>query len=422
MINKLLFVNGYSALELITFRKYKPVHLLWIGIFAVILHIVLQLYPLSALFVLQITNVVVAFTCTLVLGGIVFLLSRKPTKAQCFFVFILSIYLAWGITCLIPALLGYKHVVKKAVENPFLRILDGLMAMSIMLYSIEILRPNYLKIRTILKILTLLLIIPFLGIISNNLKSDGQEFMAKIIFIARLLLVIGYPLVTLSYLVKYQKAYKQWYKQNYANLEKLEESWLKYYMVAYFVIITSYVYAMFNLSIEALLVHHIIFLLFFVLIFPFVLRQQELVEYPDEKEMQFMEACDDLNEKNAEERQTYSNLRLMYKEKLIHWMVQDKPYLKSDFHLIDIMNILPLNRKYISRLINEEIGETFFSFVMKYRIEESVRLLENRTDLTIAKIAIKSGFSSPSVFGRAFLKEKGISPLEYHKQYMITNN
>ena len=93
MINKLLFVNGYSALELITFRKYKPVHLLWIGIFAVILHIVLQLYPLSALFVLQITNVVVAFTCTLVLGGIVFLLSRKPTKAQYFFVFILSIYL-----------------------------------------------------------------------------------------------------------------------------------------------------------------------------------------------------------------------------------------------------------------------------------------------------------------------------------------
>ena len=421
MINKLLFVNGYSALELITFRKYKPVHLLWIGIFAVILHIVLQLYPLSALFVLQITNVVVAFTCTLVLGGIVFLLSRKPTKAQYFFVFILSIYLVWGITCLTPALLGYKHVVKKAVENPFLRILDGLMAMSIMLYSIEILRPNYLKIRTILKILTLLLIIPFLGIISNNLKSDGQEFMAKIIFIARLLLVIGYPLVTLSYLVKYQKAYKQWYKQNYANLEKLEESWLKYYMVAYFVIITSYVYAMFNLSIEALLVHHIIFLLFFVLIFPFVLRQQELVEYPDEKEMQFMEACDDLNEKNAEERQTYSNLRLMYKEKLIHWMVQDKPYLKSDFHLIDIMDVLPLNRKYISRLINEEIGETFFSFVMKYRIEESVRLLENRLDLTIAKIALKSGFSSPSVFGRAFLKEKGISPLEYRKQYMLAN-
>ena len=85
-------------------------------------------------------------------------------------------------------------------------------------------------------------------------------------------------------------------------------------------------------------------------------------------------------------------------------MEQDKPYLKSDFHLIDIMDVLPLNRRYLSRLINEEIGETFFSFVMKYRIEESVRLLENEHDLTVAMIAIKSGFSGPSVFVRAFLK------------------
>ena len=422
MKNKLLFIESFSSLELISFKKYRPVHLLWIGVFAVVLHIFLHLYSPPTLFVLQITNIVVAFTCALAFSCIVFLLARKPTKAQYFFIFILSIYLVWGITCLTPALLGYKYVIKESIANPFLRILDGLLSMSIMLYSIEILRPNYLKIRTVLKILTLLLIIPFLGIISNNLQSDGQEFMAKLIFIARLLLVIGYPLVILSYLVKHQKTYKQWYKQNYANLEKLEESWLKYYVVAYFIMTISYVYGMFNLSIEALLVHHIIFLLFFVLIFPFVLRQQELVEYPDKKEMQSMAVADDLNEQNAEERQTYSNSSLLYKEKLIYWMEQNKPYLKSDFHLIDIMDVLPLNRKYISRLINEEIGETFFSFVMKYRIDESVKLLENRPDLTIGKIALKSGFSSPSVFGRAFLKEKGISPLEYRKQNMIANN
>ena len=307
-----------------------------------------------------------------------------------------------------PALLGYKHVVKVAINNPFLRILDGLLAMSVMLYSIEILRPNYLTTRTVLKILTLLLIIPVLGIISNNLKSDGQEFMAKVIFIVRLLLVVGYPLFTLSYFVKYQKAYKQWYKQNYANQEKLEESWLKYYVLAYIFMTISYVYAMFNLSIEALLVHHIIFLMFFVIIFQFVLHQQVLVCYPDEEQILSIAETEDLNNKNANERQTYSNLCLLYKEKLILWMKQDKPYLNSDFRLIDIMAILPLNRKYISRLINEEIGETFFSFVMKYRVEESVFLLENRPDLSITKIAMQSGFSSPSVFGRVFLKEKEI--------------
>ena len=421
-MKKTLSMKTFSLLELVSFNKYRPIHLLWIGIIAIVLHIILRLYPPSAVFASQITNIVIAFTCALTFGDIVFLLARKPTKAQCFFVFMLSVYLCWGITCLIPALLGYKHIISQAIANPFLRILDGLMAMAILLYSTEILRPNYLKIRTVFKILTIILIIPILGIISNDLKSDGLEFMSMLIFTARLLLIVGYPLITLLYLIKYQKAYKQWYKQNYANLEKLEESWLKYYLVAYFIIITSYAYAMFDHSQEALLVHHIIFLLFFVLIFPFVLRQNELVEYPDEDVVQSVAADGYLNEKNSEERQTYDKSSLMYKEKLTLWMEQDKPYLKSDFRLIDIMDVLPLNRKYISRLINEEIGETFFSFVMKYRIKESVRLLENRSDLTIAKIAKESGFSSPSVFGRAFLKEKDISPLEYRKQYMLTHN
>ena len=421
-MQKILSMKALSSLELISFKKYRPKHLLWIGIIAVVLHIILQAYKPSAVLVVQITNIVVAFACTLSFGGIVFLFARKPTKAQYLFMFILSIYLFWGITCLIPTLLGYNHTVKVAIDNPFLRILDGLLAMSVMLYSIEILRPNYLTTRTVLKILTLLLIIPFLGIISNNLKSDGQEFMAKIIFIARLLLVVGYPVFTLTYLLKYQKAYKQWYKQNYANLDNLDDSWLKYYVMSYFFMTISYVYGMFNPNIETLLVHHIIFLMFFVLIFPFVIHQQELVEYPDEEEILFMSEGCDLNKKKTKERQTYRNSSLIYKEKLTLWMEQEKPYLKSDFRLIDIMVILPLNRKYISRLINEEIGETFFSFVMKYRVEESVHLLENRHDLTIAKIATQSGFSSPPVFGRVFLKEKGLSPLEYRKQYLLTHN
>ena len=421
-MKKNFLMKVFSSFELVLFNKYRPVHFLWIGIIAVVLHIILRLYEPSTVFILQITNIVIAFTCTLAFGDIVFLLARKPTKAQYYFIFMLMMYLFWGVTCLVPAFLGYDHVVTKAIDHPFLRILDGFMAIAIMLYSIEVLRPNYLTIRIVLKILALIMIIPILGIISNNLMSDGREYMAKAIFIARLLLIVGYPLVTLLYLIKYQNTYKQWYKQNYANMEKSEESWLKYYLVAYFIIITSYAYVMFDSSHVALLIHNIIFLPFFVIVFPFVLRQNELVEYPDEEIIEPMDADGELDDKNAKERQTYDNLKLIYKEKLILWIELDKPYLRSDFRLIDIMDILPLNRKYISRLINEEIGETFFSFVMKYRIEESTRLLEDMSNLTIAKVAIKSGFSSPSVFGRAFLKEKGVSPLEYRKKHMLTHN
>ena len=259
-----------------------------------------------------------------------------------------------------------------------------------------------------------------LVLLSNSIESDGQEFSINLIFISRILLVLGYPLITLLYLLKYQKTYKKWCQQNYSNIEKLDTSWLKYYIIGFLYIYISYLYTVLNLNHETVLVHHMTFLLFFILTVPFVLNQQELVEYTEKvDECTPFNAID--NDLYEQDRQTYSNSRLIYKDKLIQWMEQDKPYLNIDFRLIDIMTVLPLNRKYISRLINEEIGETFFSFVMKYRIKESVELLENQHDLTIAKIAIKCGFSSPSVFGRSFLKEKGISPSEYHKQYMLTN-
>ena len=418
----LLLIEEFALLEFIFFKRDKPARLLWIVAFIVVFHIILQLCSPPSLLILQITNIIETFTCLLSFSGIVLLLSRKPTRAQWFFIFIFSVYIAWVSPCLVPALLVEKLVLTEIIDNPYLRILDGLLFMSIILYSIEIIRPNYLKFRTIFRILSLLLIIPVLGIVSNHLKNNGQVLMIKFIFISRMLFIVGYPLIILIYLQRYKKDDKQWYKQNYANMEKLNTSWFKYYIVIYLFISITYMHLMLNLNNEALLVLHTIFPLFFVFIFPFVLHQQELVKDPEEDdEMQLISTYDDLNEHNVNERQTYSNSRLIYKQKLIHWMEQDKPYLNMDFRLIDIMNILPLNRKYISRLINEEIGETFFSFVMKYRINESIRLLESKHNLTIAKIAIKSGFSSPSVFGRSFLKEKGISPLEYRKQYMLNN-
>ncbi len=412
---------GFSLLEFISFNKYKPTVILWIGIIGILFHLILHWSSPSVLVVMQINNIVVAMACILSLFCIAFMLSRKPTKAQWFFILMVSMSALWWITCLVPVLLGYgQHTIADISNNAYSGVqgIDGIASTLFVLYPLEVLRPNFLKLRTTLKIFIPALIVVLLVALSNSIEGEGQEFNIKLILISRIVLVLGYPLVTLLYLLRYQKTYKEWCKQNYSNIEKLDASWLKYYVVGYLFIYTSYLYTVLNLNHETVLVHHVMFLLFYTLIFPFVFSQQELVLGPeDDEDTLSLTANDYSDEQNVKERQTYNNSSLMYKEKLIHWMEHDKPYLNMDFRLIDIMDILPLNRKYISRLINEEIGEPFYSFVMKYRINESLRLLENRHDLTIAKIAIKSGFSSPSVFGRSFLKEIGMSPLEYRKQH-----
>lgn len=109
----------------------------------------------------------------------------------------------------------------------------------------------------------------------------------------------------------------------------------------------------------------------------------------------------------------------VYKAKLEEWMLTEKPYLRKDFKLIDVMEILPLNRSYLSRLFNDGYGVSLYQFVMSYRLEESKRLLIIRPDLDITKIAELSGFSSISVFGRAFTQEMKCSPKKWRDKHSI---
>jgi len=101
-------------------------------------------------------------------------------------------------------------------------------------------------------------------------------------------------------------------------------------------------------------------------------------------------------------------------------MANEKPYLRKDFKLIDVMEILPLNRSYLSRLFNEGYGESFYHYVMHYRIEESKRLLLSQPNLKITEIAELSGFSSISVFGRAFTQRMECSPMQWREKNMKT--
>jgi len=109
-----------------------------------------------------------------------------------------------------------------------------------------------------------------------------------------------------------------------------------------------------------------------------------------------------------------------YKMKLEQWMESEKPYLRKDFKLTDAMEILPLNRSYLSRLFNEGYGESFYHFVMRYRIEESKQLLLSRPDLSITAIAAMTGFSSPPVFCRAFTQEMKCSPMQWRERELTS--
>ena len=57
-----------------------------------------------------------------------------------------------------------------------------------------------------------------------------------------------------------------------------------------------------------------------------------------------------------------------YHDEIANWMIKEKPYLNPSFKLMDVSNILPLNRTYLSRVFNDGFGESFSNVVRNYRI------------------------------------------------------
>ena len=94
-------------------------------------------------------------------------------------------------------------------------------------------------------------------------------------------------------------------------------------------------------------------------------------------------------------------------------MQNEKPYCNPEFRLLDLRQVLPLNRTYLSQLINTEYGCNFYQFVTNYRIEEAKRLMKEHPEMQLQEIAERSGFSSPTVFSRIFARETGMTPREW---------
>ena len=107
-------------------KIYKPTLLLWIGVVGIIFHLILHWSSPSTLVVMQITNIVIAIAYTTSFFFIAYILSRKPTRAQWFFIPILSMSALWWTTCLVPVLLGYGQHTISDISNVAYNGVEGI--------------------------------------------------------------------------------------------------------------------------------------------------------------------------------------------------------------------------------------------------------------------------------------------------------
>ena len=84
------------------------------------------------------------------------------------------------------------------------------------------------------------------------------------------------------------------------------------------------------------------------------------------------------------------------------------------FTLEDISNSCNISISHLTRLFKASTGYSIIEYTNNLRIKKAAEFIKN-TELSISEIALKTGFSSFSYFGKMFSKNYGTTPLKYRK-------
>jgi signal transduction histidine kinase/AraC-like DNA-binding protein len=80
----------------------------------------------------------------------------------------------------------------------------------------------------------------------------------------------------------------------------------------------------------------------------------------------------------------------------------------------DLARHLAVNERYLTRCFHQETGVTPSDYLLRYRIHQARALLE-RGHLSVTDVAMATGFSDSSYFGRVFQREVGVPPNAYKR-------
>lgn len=89
--------------------------------------------------------------------------------------------------------------------------------------------------------------------------------------------------------------------------------------------------------------------------------------------------------------------------------------LERDIRLEELAQVSGLSRFYFSRLFKQTMQLTPYQYIIRRRVERAKQLLQ-RTQLSIADIALECGFSSQSRLSYHFKRIVGVSPKAFRQQ------
>lgn len=98
-------------------------------------------------------------------------------------------------------------------------------------------------------------------------------------------------------------------------------------------------------------------------------------------------------------------------------MKTEKVYKRKNLTMDTLAEYLATNRTYLSKAINSYSGMTFYRYLDMWRIKEAVRIItESHSRVLLKQLSDDLGYSSPSVFYKAFKRETGCLPSQFMRE------
>jgi AraC-like DNA-binding protein len=149
----------------------------------------------------------------------------------------------------------------------------------------------------------------------------------------------------------------------------------------------------------------------------FVMRQSTVFSGAERKLVDDLFGSDAERSAGAEARYARSSLdqptRARIRRKLQDAMNTSHVYRDNRLTLRGLCQQIKENPHYVSQVINQDLGTSFYDLVNVHRVENAKQLLVMAPEKTVIDIALEVGFNSKSTFNAAFRHHTGSTPTAY---------
>jgi len=243
-------------------------------------------------------------------------------------------------------------------------------------------------------------------------EGAGHELFVGLLFLSTAISGVAYIIWSIFLLRKHRKNILQ----RFSEIENVNLKWLQFLIYGLAIVWSVVIFTQNDEYIYAAVVVFVILTGFFGIQQIDIFKNRNTLADQEPDPAPENESKSDQT-KYASSGLTEDRSQALY-EQLKTLLEQEQVYKQQELSVGELAEKLDTHPNYLSQVINEKTGKSFYDLINTYRIEDfkKVVLDPKSKKFTMLSLAYECGFNSKSSFNRYFKKATGLTPTQYIKE------